>query len=142
MLYEHIIPDLGSKFDFYTTSTQLLKDLKRVDLTKPTILVGHSMGGLIIKSMVTMSDLPSLKGIVFYSTPHHGSKIATLASKPLAKKLILPLSDVTNLDSNSDALKSLNNSFLKFLDKQNTAVLSFYEECPLNTFGKGKKNIL
>jgi len=116
---------------------QLLNDLERLDLSKPTILVGHSMGGLIIKSMLTLTELPSLRGIIFYSTPHHGSKLASLASTPIARKIILPSNDVTNLDTKSETLKKLNFEFKNFVENRKINVLSFYEKCPMKTFGKG-----
>ena len=34
-------------------ASKLMKDLTQLDLSKPTIFVGHSMGGLIIKSIIT-----------------------------------------------------------------------------------------
>ena len=34
-------------------ASKLMKDLNQLDLSKPTIFVGHSMGGLIIKSIIT-----------------------------------------------------------------------------------------
>ena len=55
----------------------LLTDLQSLDLSKPMIMIGHSMGGLIMKSMFIQSDQQfrdNIKGMVFYSTPHFGSK--------------------------------------------------------------------
>ena len=55
----------------------LLTDLQSLDLSKPMIMIGHSMGGLIMKSMLIQSDeqfRDKVKGMVFYSTPHFGSK--------------------------------------------------------------------
>lgn len=39
-------------------ASKLMKDLNQLDLSKPTIFVGHSMGGLIIKSIITQGKCP------------------------------------------------------------------------------------
>eukprot|EP00923_Selenidium_pygospionis_P043163 GHVN01074367.1.p1 GENE.GHVN01074367.1~~GHVN01074367.1.p1 ORF type:complete len:1673 (+),score=319.89 GHVN01074367.1:201-5219(+) len=45
---------------------------------RPVVLVGHSMGGLLIKIMMLKdpSFASQVKGIVFYGTPHFGSPLA------------------------------------------------------------------
>merc|ERR1711874_466748 len=68
----------------------MLKKLQQAGVGKrPVIFVGHSMGGLIIKQILTraqeseedsLKDLVNnTKGVVFYSTPHDGSQIASLS---------------------------------------------------------------
>ena len=39
-------------------ASKLIKDLNQLDLSKPTIFVGHSMGGLLIKSIITQGKYP------------------------------------------------------------------------------------
>lgn len=50
--------------------------------TKPTVLVCHSMGGLICKKVLALAKgsndehfLSNIKGVVFFSTPHFGSDV-------------------------------------------------------------------
>jgi len=54
------------------------------------VLVGHSMGGLVIKTLITQSQASGdaksrelvrrILGVVFIATPHQGSELASLAS--------------------------------------------------------------
>ena len=55
----------------------LRRNVDALRLVGPTILVGHSMGGLLLKQMVVAADqsrdvafLEQLAGLCFYSTPH------------------------------------------------------------------------
>ena len=46
-------------------------------LKKPTIFIGHSLGGILIKKIIskmTKKEKQSIKGIIFMSTPHFGSQ--------------------------------------------------------------------
>jgi nucleoside phosphorylase/pimeloyl-ACP methyl ester carboxylesterase len=53
------------------------------------VLVGHSLGGLVIKTLITQARaagdtrtralLDRIRGVVFVATPHHGSQLANLA---------------------------------------------------------------
>ena len=55
------------------------------------VLVGHSLGGLVIKSGMTQAQvlgdlrrlalLETISGVVFVGTPHQGSNLATVADK-------------------------------------------------------------
>ncbi len=75
------IPDLSIN----ELSDRIYKSLKIANVgDKPFILVCHSMGGLIAKNMINIAEenkdknfLENNKGIVFFSTPHLGSKVIT-----------------------------------------------------------------
>lgn len=71
---------------------------------RPLVLIGHSMGGLLIKDILCHADsrmkdenparyqklLRSLKGVVFIATPHAGSALAqviTSCGGPLVRRL-------------------------------------------------------
>ena len=158
-------------------ASKLIKDLNQLDLSKPTIFVGHSMGGLLIKSIITQgkypihgpstecpgfrrskqndeiqilaSNLPdyasiieSIRGFVFYSTPHFGSFLASAASAPVFKNVLLPSPDVTSLKKQSSYLQTLNNDFLELVQKQKIDILSFYEELPTKIALKGKHYVI
>ena len=149
-------------------ASKLMKDLNQLDLSKPTIFVGHSMGGLIIKSIITQGNYPaqkfslthpkskpyplilasilpdyssiieSIRGFVFYSTPHFGSFLASAATAPVLKNVLLPSPDVTSLKKQSTYLQTLNRDFLELVQKQKIDILSFYEELPTKIALKGK----
>ena len=157
-------------------ASKLMKDLNQLDLSKPTIFVGHSMGGLLIKSIITQgkypisgpstfdvpdtggqndkiqilaSNLPdyasiieSIRGFVFYSTPHFGSFLASAASAPVFKNVLLPSPDVTSLKKQSSYLQTLNNDFLELVQKQKIDILSFYEELPTKIALKGRHYVI
>lgn len=72
--------------DLFLTAENLLSDLLLARIGQerdcPVILVGHSFGGLVIKQLCVLAKnkgnhqhntfLENLKGLFFYSTPHHG----------------------------------------------------------------------
>jgi triacylglycerol esterase/lipase EstA (alpha/beta hydrolase family) len=53
---------------------------------RPVVFVTHSMGGLVVKQMLLQAGqdakcahlVDQTSGIVFYSTPHFGSKLADM----------------------------------------------------------------
>ncbi|XP_041987301.1 protein SERAC1 [Aricia agestis] len=123
-----------------TARAQELSDkLYDADVGKHNIIwLAHSMGGLIVKKILTdiaeTSDSPykplceKTKAIVFYSTPHKGS---SLASMPRAASAILwPSKDVKQLRENSPMLLEMHNSFIKIADKLQWETISFAETLP------------
>lgn len=102
--------------------------------TKPLILVGHSLGGLLIKQMIrhsrTMMDqyrgfADKLSGVVFFSTPHTGSGLASLASYFKVARAT-PL--VRELASNDPYLRELDDWYRNYASAMNIPTLSFYEK--------------
>lgn len=66
-------------------SNELLSKLRAAGVgDRPMIWISHSMGGLLVKKMLLeASKKPELnalinntRGIIFYSVPHHGSRLA------------------------------------------------------------------
>ena len=45
---------------------------------QPPVLLGHSMGGLVARGMMTLPSPPSVRGIVTLGTPHEGSPFGAL----------------------------------------------------------------
>ncbi|XP_053680047.1 protein SERAC1 [Anopheles nili] len=91
---------------------------------RPIIWVGHSMGGLLIKSiMVQALESPNPKVrrlaensrvVMFLGTPHRGSGVAKL--KQHTSALVWPSVEVQELEENSSQLLHLNKTFLRTLD--------------------------
>jgi hypothetical protein len=101
------------------------------------VLVGHSMGGLVIKRAYLLTTAKQgyaslasrIQGILFLATPHRGSDCAQVLSK------LLSLTGgqrpfVTDLNRNSEALQSINEEFPDCCHK--LLLYSFYETIPTN----------
>lgn len=104
----------------------------------PIVWLAHSMGGLIVKQLLveaseaTGSSLKHIaentKALIFYSTPHKGSALATM---PRAAAAVLwPSSDVKQLQENSPVLLELNSVFIKYADIFGWETISFSETMP------------
>jgi len=110
---------------------------------RPTVFVGHSMGGLIIKKMLVNAQnsddeerkkfAENTKGVVFYSTPHKGSEIANL--NMITKYFFSPSVEVQELNTDYPLLLELNNCFKGFVEKFKTKVISFGETLPTQHMG-------
>ncbi|XP_058129574.1 protein SERAC1 [Anopheles ziemanni] len=92
---------------------------------RPVIWVGHSMGGLLIKSiMVQAAESPNprvrriaenSRVVMFLGTPHRGSGVAKL--KQHTSALVWPSVEVRELEENSTQLLHLNKTFLRTIDQ-------------------------
>ncbi|KAL2844139.1 hypothetical protein BJY01DRAFT_248263 [Aspergillus pseudoustus] len=102
----------------------------------PTILLGHSFGGLVIKKAIVIASTNpqysraynSIVGLVFLGTPHRGTRLAN-ASRWW---WLGASSDIRSvLELGSDALSELDRSFLNvpFVRDENNAakIHCFYE---------------
>ncbi|XP_050293179.1 protein SERAC1 isoform X2 [Anthonomus grandis grandis] len=117
-------------------SELIAKNLINCDVgNRPIVWITHSMGGLIVKNILQKgfnSADPKLRslcmntrGIVFYSTPHIGSKMANLSN---AVSLVLwPSVEVQELKENSPRLKEMHEEFLKIVKEVPMRVVSFVE---------------
>ncbi|KAL9003079.1 MAG: hypothetical protein Q9188_004032 [Gyalolechia gomerana] len=118
---------------------------RRATLT-PLILVGHSMGGLVIKRAYILaqqkdefiSTARRIQAIIFLATPHRGADLAQLLTK------ILNITSgsrpfVTDLHRNSLATQSINDEFPQY--SQKLQLFSFYETLPTN-YAIGKSLIV
>ncbi|XP_063164140.1 protein SERAC1 isoform X2 [Candoia aspera] len=118
-------------------STELLEKLRAAGIgDRPLIWLSHSMGGLLVKKMLLdastdpemASIVNSTQGIVFYSVPHHGSRLAEYSVN--IRFLLFPSVEVKELSKDSPALKALNDDFISFAKNKNFPVLSFAETLP------------
>ncbi|KAF5276061.1 hypothetical protein FQA39_LY00857 [Lamprigera yunnana] len=102
---------------------------------RPIIWVTHSMGGIIVKNLLhkaweSKSDdvkkiCSNSKGIIFYSTPHTGSRVATL-NQPTAL-LLWPSVEIQELREDSAALLKTHENFLKLAQNVPLKIVSFVE---------------
>lgn len=107
---------------------------------RPVIWVGHSMGGLIAKSIIiqalesddanTRQLAENTKGLLFLGTPHKGSPVAKL--KQHIQLIFSPTIEVKELEENNTYLLRLHEKFLKYIDtaKERIEVVSVAEGCP------------
>lgn len=104
----------------------------------PVVWLAHSMGGLIVKQLLTDAAksenneythlCENTKAMLFYSVPHKGS---ALAKMPRAAAAVLwPSNDVRQLQENSPVLIELHKAFIKFADAYGWETISFAETMP------------
>jgi pimeloyl-ACP methyl ester carboxylesterase len=104
-------------------------------LGRRLVLIGHSLGGLIIKSGMTqamslgdpqrMKLLDTVVGVVFVGTPHQGSSLATIANN--LRVVLRTNPQVTNMVSDDPWLKLLNGQFRNLQYIRNFRVRVFFE---------------
>ncbi|KAK8209716.1 hypothetical protein IWZ01DRAFT_527990 [Phyllosticta capitalensis] len=127
----------------FTFAENLLGDLdvKRIspmEKRRPIIFLGHSLGGIVIKSALRYAHerrglygnvLDSTKAIVFFGTPHQGSDAATWAAflGSLGRAVHLRSTEVLDeLKRWSNPLVELTRVFSELRDK--FQITSFYEK--------------
>ncbi|ESQ53694.1 hypothetical protein EUTSA_v10024246mg [Eutrema salsugineum] len=99
---------------------------------RPVVFVTHSMGGLVVKQILHKAKEEKLDklvnntaGVVFYSCPHFGSKLADM---PWRMGLVLrPAPSIGELRSGSPRLVELNDLLRQLHKKGIVEVLSFCE---------------
>ncbi len=107
------------------------------DTLTPIVLIGHSMGGLVIKKayMLARQDpayetlAKRFHTIYFLATPHRGSNSAKLLNGIL-QITHSSRSYVADLERSSGAIQSINDEFRKYSD--NICLWSFYETQKFN----------
>lgn len=102
--------------------------------TASFVMIGHSMGGLMIKKMVVAAMttgvpryeelISRLKGVVFVGTPHFGSSFATLGN---ALKMFRTNEHVGEMAAHKAGLSELNTQFLKLHRRLEIAMRVFSE---------------
>ncbi|KAK1634966.1 hypothetical protein BDP81DRAFT_55296 [Colletotrichum phormii] len=112
--------------------------LIRRDATLPLVMVGHSMGGLVIKKAYILAKRdPIYHGLsdrfntlFFVATPHRGADSAQLLSNLLRAASLGNHSYLTDLRKNSPSIESINDEFRHIHDR--LSLYSFYETEPTN----------
>lgn len=103
---------------------------------RPVIFICHSMGGLVVKSLIVAGATPidekhhrlvkNTRGILFCGTPHRGSKFASLLSfLRIAQKHVLQMSN------NNELLDLEHQRFANWHRLNPVSVLTFAESHPM-----------
>lgn len=123
----------GSSLPLQEVSSMLLEKLIAAHIgDRPVVFVTHSMGGLVVKQMLHQASaqnrgnlVRNTVGVVFYSCPHFGSKLADMPWR--MGYVFRPAPSIGELRSGSTRLVELND-FLHDLHKKGSLdVLSFCE---------------
>ncbi|XP_022876104.1 uncharacterized protein LOC111394488 isoform X2 [Olea europaea var. sylvestris] len=123
----------GASLPLQEVSSMLLEKLVAAGIgDRPVIFVTHSMGGLVVKQMLYQAKAENKSnfvnntvGVVFYSCPHFGSKLADV---PWRMGLVLrPAPSIGELRSGSPRLLELNDLLRRLHKKKMLEVLSFCE---------------
>ncbi|CAK9797149.1 Protein SERAC1 [Anthophora quadrimaculata] len=127
-------PIEGAKTTMGERSNEYVQKLLTAGVGKrPTIWVCHSMGGLLAKQMLVNewkngdknNICKNTRGIIFYSTPHQGSRVATL--KQTVRMVVWPSVEVQELREESPQLLQLHDEFLDMLKEYPMEIVSFSE---------------
>ena len=108
----------------------------RKDQHTPIVLIGHSMGGLVIKKACLLAYQQNkqianrIKGIMFLATPHRGSSAAELLST-LLDLVGWEKPFVEDLCRDSSSLQAINDEFSHVANSKNLRLWSLYETQPM-----------
>lgn len=132
----------ANKSGMFTHGQNLLYSLNRQrDYSKPIIFVAHSLGGILVKEMISYAEaskedefleiVQDISAVVFLGTPHRGSDAARVGD--IARRVASALRIDTNpaiLDSlglrNDDLVRS-QQSFARIWDERRFVVKTFQE---------------
>ncbi|WOH05983.1 hypothetical protein DCAR_0625406 [Daucus carota subsp. sativus] len=123
----------GASLPLQEVSAMLLQKLIAAGIgDRPVVFVTHSMGGLVVKQMLHQAKakhndglVKNTVGVVFYSCPHFGSRLADM---PWRMGLVFrPAPTIGELRSGSPRLIELNNFIRQLYKKGALDVLSFCE---------------
>ena len=108
--------------------------------TRPLIFICHSMGGLIVKSLVTESQTSPdedrrqitamVRGIIFCATPHRGSAFADAAGV-LGNMLLGTQAHVDEMRANAEPLDLLHERFIEWQRRTQVPIESYAENIGL-----------
>ncbi|XP_050397521.1 protein SERAC1 [Patella vulgata] len=114
---------------------EMIEKLRKAGVgDRPIIWAGHSLGGLLIKQMLSLAiddDKYSCikdqtQGIIFYGVPHYGSPLANISNQKAAY-ILLPSIEVQDLKPHSQNLEFLQSRFIDFMKSRSIPCLAFGE---------------
>ncbi|KAM1013248.1 hypothetical protein ACFX15_042480 [Malus domestica] len=123
----------GASLPLQEVSSMLLEKLVSAGIgNRPVVFVTHSMGGLVVKQILHKARADNIDnlvkntiGVVFYSCPHFGSKLADM---PWRMGFVFrPAPTIGELRSGSPRLVELNDFIRQLHKKGMLKVLSFCE---------------
>jgi hypothetical protein len=129
-------PDAGAAMTLPRRAENALDRLVGFGIGKrPVCFITHSLGGLLVKSILwkaaNSQSAPELlqvveqcRGVLFLATPHHGSRLANLAS---AFKFYFPTVSTLDLMNNDDHLMDLYEWYRGFAPSHHILTRSYYE---------------
>ncbi|CAM6118447.1 unnamed protein product [Calypogeia fissa] len=148
----------NASIDMYNLAENLISDLLMANVGQvsncPIVLVGHSIGGLVIKELCCQAHsqlsmnrdfqttklekfLTNLRGVFYFATPHHGSPVANrmadMVGSPLMKYFKTLSTDTARLNSTFDGIR-------KVYEKWQFASLG--EDSPTNLGWLGKDMVV
>ncbi|XP_044982869.1 uncharacterized protein LOC123449647 isoform X1 [Hordeum vulgare subsp. vulgare] len=123
----------GASLSLQEVSSMLLRKLVAAGIgSRPVVFVTHSMGGLVVKQILHQAKLNNYDkflnntiGLVFYSCPHFGSKLADMPWR--MGYVFRPAPSIGELRSGSPRLVELNDFVRQRHSKGLLDVLSFSE---------------
>jgi len=115
---------------------QILEELYVEEIgCRPVIFITHSMGGLVVKQILShaksqgvrrwQSIVEQTRGIVFFSTPHSGSDLASFAD--FARAVLGTNEQLSELQSHSSRLRELHGTFLNLVSQQKIICRTYAE---------------
>lgn len=143
---------LGSAMSLNDRTTNIIQLIENENFTEGKIvLVGHSFGGLLIKSIITTihssesknapikTILEKIAGICFIATPHSGSELADFFMQlPSIARMTEAIKD---LESNKPELIRLNNQYKTIANDLGIKHILFSETKKTKVFCRGIKEI-
>ena len=133
----------GSDFNVHDFGQNLIEELHNSPIVGrshevPIVLIGDSMGGLVIKKAVILSRENSIyksigdrfHSLYFLATPHRGSGLAKALNNILRMVFKNTKAYVTNLERSSEAQQIIADSFRHYYS--GIHIHSFLESIPMN----------
>lgn len=128
--------------DMYSLGENFVNDIINLGQDCPVFLVGHSLGGLVLKQFILSAIrirngnntrleeritkfLKNWKGVYYYATPHGGAEIANLASRLPNMSPILELLKTLSRDT-----RRINEEFREQRAKLNKTAFAVGEGLP------------
>jgi hypothetical protein len=129
-------PDAGGAMSLPRRAENALDRLVGAGIgQRPVCFITHSLGGLLVKSILRraadsaiaperLQVVEQCRGVLFLATPHHGSRLADLAS---AFRLYFPTVITLDLKDNDDHLMDLYEWYRGYAPSHQILTRSYYE---------------